>query len=839
MGILGVAGMTNGTNGARSHLRPGRAGRVTIVAAAAVLVPATALGTGRAEAGLNPAREAVSASAAAGIISTVAGGVGGPAKATNVSLLSPCGVSYAFGFLHIGDGLALRRVNPQTDWLKTPAGNGIAGPVIDGLLATGASIDACAVVFDQSRNAVFTDGSSGRVRVVAGGTGTFYGQAMTAGHIYTVAGGGTGGDGGPATQASLDFPFGVALDRAGNLVIADYGHNRVRVVAVRTARFYGRAMTAGDIYTVAGNGSFGFSGDGGPATKAQLDLPDGVAVDGAGNLLIADSDNNRIRVVAARTGTLYGQAMTAGDIYTVAGNGGTGPLGDGGPATQARLAGPRGVAVDRAGNLLIADSIDNRSSTVDDRIRVVAVRTGTFYGQAMTAGDIYTVAGNGSFDFSGDGGPAIRAGLNVPFGVAVDGAGNLLIADFGNRRVRVVAASTGTFYGQAMTAHHIYTVAGNGVVTFSGDGGQATKAQLYEPHGVTVDRAGNWVIADTFNNRIRVVAARTGTFYGQAMIAGHIYTVVGNGTQGFSGNGGPATKAALFWPYGARADPAGNLVIADTNNNRIRVVAARTGTFYGRAMTAGHIYIVAGDGTPWQTGDGGPAAKAGIRFPGGVAFDPVGNLVIAGGYGSNRVRLVAVRTGTFYGVSVTAGDIYTVAGGGTGGDGGPATQAELANPSSVAVDRSGNLLICDTIHDRIRVVAASTGTFYGQAMTVGDIYTVAGNGSPGFIGDGGPATAAGLTHPGGVAVDRAGNLLIGDTHSNRVRVVAASTGTFYGVSMTAGDIYTVAGGGKGRMEDGGPATGARLLKPMGVAAGSGGSLVIADTDNDLIRAVTG
>src|SRR5262249_1109699 len=162
-------------------------------------------------------------------------------------------------------------------------GNGLSGPVIDGLLAARASVDACSVVSDQSRNTVFADTLSNRIRVAAASTGTFYGQAMAAGHIYTVAGkgnGGVSGAGGPATAAQLDFPGSVAVDGAGNLLVADSGNNRVRVVAVRTSRFYGRAMTAGDIYTVAGNGSYGFSGDGGPATRAQLGRPGGVGVDG-------------------------------------------------------------------------------------------------------------------------------------------------------------------------------------------------------------------------------------------------------------------------------------------------------------------------------------------------------------------------------------------------------------------------------------------------------------------------------------------------------------------------------------------------------------------------------
>jgi sugar lactone lactonase YvrE len=270
--------------------------------------------------------------------------------------------------------------------------------------------------------------------VVAHKTGTFYGQAMTAGDIYTVAGNGTigfSGDAGPATKARLFLPDGVAVDGAGNLVIADTRNQRIRVVAASSGTFYGRAMTAGDMYTVAGTGTAGFSGDGGPATSAEVDLPTAVAVDAAGNLVIVDPGNVRVRVVAHKTGTFYGQAMTAGDIYTVAG-GGTGGLGDGGPATSAELSSPDGVAVDGTGNLVIAD-------TFHHRIRVVAHKTGTFYGVSMTAGDIDTVAGTGTHGFSGDGGPATRAELNTPVGVAVDAAGNLVIADTANGRIRVVA----------------------------------------------------------------------------------------------------------------------------------------------------------------------------------------------------------------------------------------------------------------------------------------------------------------------------------------------------------------------------------------------------------------
>jgi hypothetical protein len=231
----------------------------------------------------------------------------------------------------------------------------------------------------------------------------------------------------------LSTPYTPAVDGAGNLVIADPGNNRIRVVAARTGTFYGKAMTAGRIYTVAGNGTAGFSGDGGSAAGAELWDPAGVAVDGAGNLVIADSGNNRIRVVAARTGTFYGKAMTARDIYTVAGNGTSGTTGDGGPATKAELGAVHGVAVDGAGNLVISD----QSGSFSQRVRVVAARTGTFYGKAMTPRDIYTVAG-GIGGFSGDGGPATAAGLAFPAGLAVNSAGNLLIADSGNDRIRMV-----------------------------------------------------------------------------------------------------------------------------------------------------------------------------------------------------------------------------------------------------------------------------------------------------------------------------------------------------------------------------------------------------------------
>jgi hypothetical protein len=767
--------------------------------------------------------------------------VGGPAKATTVSLVEPCDVAYAAGSVYFADDLVnqdgsgggwVREVNSRTDLLTTPAGTGLSGPLGLGGPATGSSLVTCGISVDHAGNLVIINGF--RVLVTAASTGTFYGKAMTAGDIYPVAGNGKAGfsgDGGPAIKAKLDYPADVAVDGAGNLVIADSGNDRIRVVAASTGSFYGQSMSAGDIYAVAGNGTAGFSGDGGPATAAELDYPSHVEVDGAGNLVIADGNGERVRVVAASTGTFYGQSMTSGNIYTVAGNGIQGYSGDGGPATAAEFSYLQDVAVDGAGNLVIADQYNCR-------VRVVAASTGTSYGQAMTAGDVYTVAGNGKCKFSGDGGPATAAGLSYPQGVAVDGAGNLVLADLFDSRIRVVAATSGTFYKKAMTAGDIYTIAGNGKYLFSGAGGPATAAELDSPEAVGLG-GGTVAIADPGNNTVMAVPATSGTLYGRTVTAGHIYDLAGTGTQGYTGDGGPGGAAKLNNPTGVAIDGAGNLLIADEQNARVRAVAESTGTYYGQAMTAGNIYTIAGNGTQGSSGNGGPATAAELT-PYDVAVDSAGNLLIAE---RAQIRVVAASTGTAYGQTMTAGDIYTIAGNGTqgfSGDGGPAVDAGLDAPSGMTVDRTGNLLFADANNSRIRAVAESTGTYYGQTMTAGDIYTIAGNGTQGFSGDGGPATAAELLVPSSVAVDGTGDLVIADTINNRIRVVAASTGTYYGQAMTAGDIYTIAGNGTaGFSGDGGPASTAELDAPTAVAVDGAGNLVFADSSNNRIRKIAG
>ena len=577
----------------------------------------------------------------------------------------------------------------------------------------------------------------------------------------------------PGTSAIL-VPQTVALDQAGNVFFA----NENTVLRSDAA--------TGALTLVAGNGTYGFSGDNGAATGAQLASPKGLAVDSAGNLFIADTGNQCIRKV------------TNGVITTVAGNGTYGFSGDNGPAANAGLSTPYGVAVDSAGSLYIADTNNNRIRKVTD-------------------GVIGTVAGNGTYGFGGDNGAATSAELRSPQGLAVDSAGNLFIADAGNQRIRKVSGGT------------IATVAGNGIVNggtsnFSGDGGPATSAQLWNPLGVAVDSAGNLYIADTGNQRIRKVSG------------GVITTVAGTGGSGFSGDAGPATSAELWTPDGVAVDTAGSLYIADDGNGRIRKVSggviatlagggaatapdgpaagARLSNVQGLAMgSPGSLYLAAGyllklsNGTI-STVAGGPAASAQLNAA-GVAVDTAGNLYIAD-YTNEVVR------------KVSGGVITTVAGNGTAaqgaslslGDSGPATSAHLFGPTGVAVDSAGNLYIADAGGDRIRKVSN------------GVITTIAGGG-PG-LGDNVPATSVQLNFPAGVAVDQAGTTVyIADTDDNRVR------------KISNGIIAAVAGNGiTGYSGQSGAATDAELNSPYAVAVDSAGNLFIADYGNHAIRKVT-
>ena len=558
--------------------------------------------------------------------------------------------------------------------------------------------------------------------------------------IDTIVGGKDNvGDNGPATASRLQEPAGVALDGAGNLYIADSANYRVR-----------RVDPQGTITTVAGTGTWGeYSADGGPAVEAELGFFSDVAVDGAGNLYFAETANNRVRRVDAATGI----------VTTVAGTGAQGYGGDDGPAVEAWLNRPVGVAVDSAGNLYVGDG-DNF------RIRRVDVATGI----------INTVAGNGVRGYSGDGGPAVEAQLFAPLDLAVDSAGNLYIPSGLGRRVRRVDAATGT----------ITTVAGTGERGSSGDGGPATMATFRGTEDVEVDAAGNIYIADRGSGRIRRVDAGTGI----------ITTVAGaGGRAGFSGDGGPAVEAQLFFPQGVAVDAAGNIYIADRFNHRIR-----------RVDTAGTITTFAGTGNDFS-GAGGPAILARLNRPHAVIVDDSGNLYIADTWNHQIHRVDA------------SGIVTTVAGTGEfgySGDGGPAVAARLTRPWDVSLDGEGNLYIADTLNHAIRRVDAS-----------GTITTVAGSGEFGYSGDDGPAVEAQLNSPRGVEIDSDGNVYISDSLNHRIRRVDAS-----------GTIGTVVGTGEfGYSGDGGPAVAAQLGQAEKLAFDSAGNLYIADTFNSRIRRV--
>lgn len=781
---------------------------------------------------------------AAGESSTVIGGTGlGPGTSIAQDPVS-LGTT-ASGSLDIGDGTAMvvRALAPSgTETTVACAGNiATSGYGGDGGPATDASCNTPdGLVSDRAGDLYLADDQNNRVRLAAATAGTHFGQADAAGSISTVAGDGTWGyrgDGGPASGAELAYPAGIARDAAGNLVICDSGSGTVRVVAATDGTFYGLPMTSGDIYTVAGTGTAGSTGNGGPARAAELDQPDGLAIDGHGNLVVADLANNQVRVVAVATGDFYGRPMVAGNIYGIVGTGRAGSAGDGGPAAESELDRPAGVTVDGRGDLIVADTGNNR-------VRIVAARSGTFLGRTVRSGDIYTVVGTGRAGFGGDGGPAGRAALDHPEAVAVAGDGGLVVADTGNHRVRVVASRSGVAFGHQIAAGTIRTVAGTGRLGgYSGDGRPAPGALLNLPTGVAVSVTGDRAVADQNNNRVRLAPAHSGHAFGQSLVAGDITTVAGTGTAGAGGVGGPGRSAELDAPSAVAFDAHGNLIVAEFGGNRVLVVAATSGEFYGRSMTAGDLYVLAGTGAQGSSGDGGSATAAELYAPEGVAVDSAGDVLISEFYG-NRVRLVAAATGTSFGRHVTAGHIYTVAGDGSptsAGDGGPATSASIDQPIGVAVDAHGNLVVGDYLGERVRVVAGSSGTYYGIPMSAGDIYTVAGDGAQGTSGDGGPAVAAELSSPAGVAVDRAGNLIVADSAADEVSVVAVSAGTFYGHPMVAGELTSIAGGGTASCETTRrspvQAGAAGLSNPLGVAVAPDGSLLVSDTANNCVRVV--
>ena len=562
--------------------------------------------------------------------------------------------------------------------------------------------------------------------------------------IYAGTAGSSGlsGDGAAATAAQLSSPSDVVLDSLGNLYIADTGNNRIRKVA-----------TNGTISTLSG-GALGASD--GPIATATFNQPRGLGIDSANNIYVADTDNNRIRKISVSV------------VQTIVNSGGS-PGFDGdnpAPATGAQISGPADVAVDSANNIYIADSGNNR-------VRVV------------TSGTINAFAGGGAID-GASGTPPTDIKLLNPTSVTVEGT-FVYIADNGNSRVRVVNTVTNT----------LDTLAGNGTQGFDGDGPAGTRA-LTLPYGVAVASGGGTIyIMDTGNRRLRKVTG------------GNLTTVVSDGSSGFAGDGGAATSAQLNTPRGVAVDSQGNFYIADTFNHVIRKVN----------KSDGKINTIAGTGTASvnaqdPNGDGGAAASATLNNPGALAVDSGGNVYIAD-TGNNRIRRVDPN-----------GTIDTVVGSRNGTDIGG---VKLNNPQGLAVDLSNNVLIADTDNNRIRLLANGTVTL------------LAGTGAAGLSGDNSPnpATAATLRRPQGVGVAPNGDIYIADTGNNHIRKLTLSNGIYKITSVApVGVNIQPCTSAQSNCGDGSIPTGAKFNSPTAVVVDASGDYYIADRGNNRIRKVS-
>jgi len=682
-------------------------------------------------------------------ISTVAGG--GFSPATSVPTSVAIGRVFAVatdsaGDIYISIQNAVLKLD-ATGTLTLAAGNGNPGDSGDGGPAIQAQIGVpMALAVDAAGTLYIADAPNGRIRkvtsdgvisaVAGSGNGCFCvtdgagdgGPAIAAplyypnqlavdakGNVYigewdtarvrrvsqdgiiaTVVGmggaSGYSGDGGPAASAQIGVPWGLAIDRAGNLFISDVIPGDDDPVATHIRK----VSPDGIITTIAGAGMPGYSGDSGPGLNAQFISPGQLAVDNSGNVYIPDGSRIRKLSVDGIITTIAGESMHHG--YS----------GDVGPAANAEISATvdgsgAGLATDGAGNLYIADTENFRVRKISsDGIIVTAAGNGAiccFFGESgvpataahlsepvglaldgfggfyisdtysghirrvSPTGLISTIAGSGVFGADpADGGLAAKAFLNYPAGTAVDTSGNLYLADAGGQRVLKITL-----------AGIITTVAGNGTPGFSGDGGVAAAAQLNWPKDVGTDANGNLYIADTGNSTIRKVTP-----------AGAITTIAGNGSAGFSGDGGLATNAQLNQPSGVAVDDSGNLYISDTYNFRVRKVDS-----------SGVISTIAGTGQGGPPGDGGLAVSAVLTYPAGLKVDAAGDLFLADWV---RVRKIT-----------PAGIISTIAGtGGWGysGDGGPATSA-LVGAWAISLDSGGRILIADPWSSVIRALQPS------------------------------------------------------------------------------------------------------------------------------------
>ncbi|MBX9603087.1 MAG: hypothetical protein K2X35_18935 [Bryobacteraceae bacterium] len=667
-------------------------------------------------------------------------------------------------YLALAGGIAAQGLRAQSYSIETIAG---APPARDGAPAAEVVLRSpSGMATDAAGNIYFAESGANRVR-----------RITPAGIISTIAGTGSPGvrgDGGLATQAELLSPNAVALDGRGNLYIADGLLLKVRKVD----------LTSGIITAFAGSGSPNFAGEGGPAIQAGLTVA-GLAADSAGNVYIADFFNNRIRKIAA-----------TGIITTIAGTPTPGDSGDNGPAAQANLSSPASLTIDRAGNLYFVDSDNNRIRRISPDGRITAFAGTRAFGNGGDGGPAVnaTFAGLGDIYAGPDGAVVLVSGIVVRHintqGIITTVAGSINTVGFTNDGAAAAGAPLGEPVSAALMPNGDVLIAeigrirrvANGVLgTVAGvlprEGTAARDTPLNFPTTVLGERTGGILFSDTFNNRVRRV------------LNGAVTTAVGNGLTR-----GPGVTVSD--PAGIALEGDGTLILVERARNRVVRVGAN-----------GNLSPLAGSGRGAFSGDGGAASAAALNGPVGVAIDPAQNVFIAD-YDNYRVRRVSAE-----------GIITTVAGNGTmraSGDNGPATAAGL-DPYAVAVDGSGKLVIADRLNHRVRQVDLRSGV----------ITTIAGAGTSGYSGDGGPAVSAQLFLPSGVAFDSAGNLYISDTSNSRIRRVTPG-----------GIITSIAGNGSPEAQ---PETGAALLSgmtPYGLVVEPAGSILFADAFNDRLRRLT-
>jgi hypothetical protein len=665
-------------------------------------------------------------------------GDGGPA--TSASIGNPMGGTFDDAgnyFVVDRSHHAIRRIAPDGTITRV-GGTGVSGFSGDGGPATAARFNYPSDVAWRDGELFVTDSSNNRVRRIAAD-----------GTVTTVLGNGTcaaATTGSAATFSSVCTPRGIDLTADGRVVItAESSHQVVRLEPDRT------------VTVLAGNGTGGFAGDGGPATSAQLSAPRDLAVAPDGSIVLIDYTNQRIRRIGAD-----------GVIDTIAGTGVAGFSGDGGPATAARINNAFGLDVRADGTVLVADNGNHRVRSISP------------------AGVMSTAAGTGTAASGGDGGAASAATVNSPGAVTVAPDGSWLILEFGGNVIRRVSAAgtisrmagnaslgitrvasdtagtsfplpydvevgaDGSAYVAGVTDHMVRrvwpdgtvtVVAGTGTAGSTGDGGPATAAGLNQPRALALGSDGSLYIAECVGARVRRVSP-----------AGIITTVAGTGTAGFLGDGGPATAARLNCPHGLAVAADGTLYITDLFNNRVR-----------RVSPTGIITTFAGTGTAGFLGDGGPATAARINNTRNIALGPDGSLYLAD-YSNHRVRRIA-PDGTITTVAGTGGASNT-------GDGGPATSAGVNGPAGVAVDDEGVLWIATV--STIRRVAAN-----------GTITTVAGGGSTGIYGDGMPATAAQFWQPFGIDLTPAGVPVWVDANTGQLQTLVPAPAAPTNVVVTS------------------------------------------------------